>query len=137
MTESEALSVLRDLVAGADDYRCWYIPSEIEARARAVVAVASPTAPPTEPRCTYNTCGGDDVAGYMEVKAERDAARAEVAELTEGNRLLYRHAKQLRAALQTMIVDSFNYSCGMTSDVEHIEDLEAARAVLADTAGSE
>lgn len=36
----EALAVLRELVAGADDHRCWHIPAEIEARARAVLAAA-------------------------------------------------------------------------------------------------
>lgn len=36
--EADALSVLRDLVAGADDHRCWYIPDEIAGRIRALVA---------------------------------------------------------------------------------------------------
>lgn len=36
--EAAALAVLRDLVAGADDSRCWYIPNEIAGRVRALVA---------------------------------------------------------------------------------------------------
>jgi hypothetical protein len=35
--ESEALTLLRELVAGADDHRCWWIPDEIADRARELV----------------------------------------------------------------------------------------------------
>jgi hypothetical protein len=40
----DAVAVLRELIAGADDYRCWYIPSEIRERAEAVLAAPGPTA---------------------------------------------------------------------------------------------
>lgn len=34
----DAYAILRDLIAGADDHRAWYIPDEIAGRARAFVA---------------------------------------------------------------------------------------------------
>lgn len=37
---SEALDILRDLMAGADDHRCWHVPREIAARARSLLATA-------------------------------------------------------------------------------------------------
>lgn len=35
--QADALAILRELVAGADDYRCWWIPTEIDERARALL----------------------------------------------------------------------------------------------------
>lgn len=35
--EDEPLGILRELIAGADDHRCWYIPAEILTRARTAV----------------------------------------------------------------------------------------------------
>jgi hypothetical protein len=34
----DAYTILRDLIAGADDHRAWHIPDEIAGRARAFVA---------------------------------------------------------------------------------------------------
>lgn len=33
---------MTELVAGADDYRCWWIPSEISGRVRALVEGETP-----------------------------------------------------------------------------------------------
>lgn len=35
--QADALAILRELIAGADDYRCWYIPAEIDEEARALL----------------------------------------------------------------------------------------------------
>lgn len=37
-TTDRAVELLRELVAGADDYRCWWIPEEIDEPARALLA---------------------------------------------------------------------------------------------------
>jgi len=36
--EDTALDILTELLAGADDHRCWYIPDEIAGRARRLVS---------------------------------------------------------------------------------------------------
>lgn len=62
-TEDDALALLRELVAGADDHRCWHIPNEVAGRIRALVEVADeahvcqPPAEPTANRLWECACG--------------------------------------------------------------------------------
>jgi len=72
----DAYTILRDLVAGADDHRAWWIPDEIAGRARDLIARHAADEPPAQPEYRF-TAGG-----LLSVDQAQQAAAAAYAKLT-------------------------------------------------------